>query len=122
MKKLLLILTVFAAFTVNAQISFNNVLTTGYYPKAIGNTKIGNSRSYESGNLLYTPSTNVRSTSTFTNTPSFQVSDSLNNTTLFKVLNSGAIYSGTIQGVSTSTFVAGSNTITVTNGLITRVQ
>lgn len=134
MKKLFLtfIASVALLTAANAQnVTAKNVpLRNNYIPKVSGATQVTNSAFYEStrGNLKSSTDTvvvksilKVTPTSTVTTAPALSVTND-SGTEKFKVTNAGAIYTGTLQGVSTSSFVAGSNTITVTNGIITSVQ
>lgn len=131
MKKILLLFaTLVLSISAKSQISFDNVGTAGYFPYYVGATKIGNS-SYKENSTQYITSsidsvklygvTKLKAKSSSSSVPLFLLHSS-DATQLFSIRNNGAIYTGTLQGVSTSSFVAGSNTITVTNGLITNVQ
>ena len=131
MKKITLILAMFVfSISAKSQISFNNIGTAGTFPYYIGATKIGNSSYKETSNQYL--SSSLDSVKTFgvlkikskaaTAGGAVLFLHSSDATQLFRINNNGAIYTGTVQAVETSSFVAGSNTITVTNGLITNVQ
>lgn len=129
------------SISANAQISFDNVGTKNTFPKYIGQTKIGNSTVTEGTDSTIYSTYNAIGTATRTTGSALTVSgqsvlkavstsstsyslkaQNSAGTNLFQVRGDGAIYTGTLQGVSTSSFVAGSNTITVTNGIITNIQ
>lgn len=135
--------TLLISISANAQISFDDVGTKNTVPKYIGQTKIGNSVITEntSGQVVVpylavgTSSVDALYVYKSVGQNLFKAYDNggESSTTVikaedkdgvqkFKLMSDGAIYTGTLQGVSTSTFVAGSNTITVTNGIITNVQ
>lgn len=82
---------------------------------------VGTLTPYGSYSLTVKGSTGLlgASTGTATSILNLMSSDSVQK---FKVRDDGAIFTGTYQAVSSSTFVAGSNTITVRNGLITNIE
>lgn len=143
MKKIIysIFATLLISISANAQISFDNVGTKNTFPKYIGQTKIGNSTVTEgadstvystynaigtatrtAGSALTVNGTSVLKAVTTNSTSYSLIAENSAGNSLLRVRGDGAIYTGTLQGVSTSTFVAGSNTITVTNGIITNVQ
>ena len=133
MKKIILSLIAIVSVSVSfaQNVTAKNVpLNNNYIPKISGAQQITNSSFYEvtRGRLNSTKDSltilgvfKAMPTSTLTTGASILGVSNTGNQ-LFRVNNSGAIYTGTLQGVTTSSFAAGSKTITVTNGIITNVQ